>query len=232
MRAIALQGAAPRASGRETETGQTMAKRTCLAIILAAGEGTRMRSALPKVMHKVGGLPMLGHVIAATRAAGATRLAVVVGTGADQVRDFVASHAPDAGVYVQTERLGTAHAVLAARKELARGYDDVIVVFGDTPLVAADTLRKMRRGLARGSDVVVLGFRPADPLRYGRLIMDGKRLVAIREQRTERRGTGNRFLQCRRHGVLGRDGGTAHQEDRQRQFQGRILPHRPRGARQ
>ncbi|MBN9010687.1 MAG: NTP transferase domain-containing protein, partial [Rhizobiales bacterium] len=75
-----------------------MAKRSCLAIILAAGEGTRMRSALPKVMHQVAGLPMLGHVLAAARGAGATRIAVVVGPEARAVREFIAKQAPDAVV--------------------------------------------------------------------------------------------------------------------------------------
>jgi bifunctional UDP-N-acetylglucosamine pyrophosphorylase/glucosamine-1-phosphate N-acetyltransferase len=160
-----------------------MAKRSCLAIILAAGEGTRMRSALPKVMHPVAGLPMLGHVLAAARGAGATRIAVVVGPEAKAVRDFVARNAPDAAIYEQTERKGTAHAVLAARKELAAGIDDVLVLYGDTPLITPATLKKLRGALARGADVAFLGFRPAEPTGYGRLILDGRQLVAIREER-------------------------------------------------
>jgi bifunctional UDP-N-acetylglucosamine pyrophosphorylase/glucosamine-1-phosphate N-acetyltransferase len=158
-----------------------MAKRSCLAIILAAGEGTRMRSSIPKALHKVGGLPMLGHVLAAAANAGATRRAVVVGPDAEQVAGLVAKLAPEAGVYTQAERLGTAHAVLAARKEFAAGFDDFLVLYGDTPLVTAKTIGRLRRALARGADIVVLGFRPADPARYGRLILDGKQLVAIRE---------------------------------------------------
>src|SRR6478735_227461 len=92
-----------------------MQRETCLAVILAAGEGTRMRSSLPKVLHPVGGLPLLGHVLAAAREAGATRIAVVVGPDAGAVRTFVAKHAPQAGIHEQRERLGTAHAVLAAK---------------------------------------------------------------------------------------------------------------------
>jgi len=142
-----------------------------------------MRSALPKVMHQVAGLPMLGHVLAAARGAGAGRVAVVVGPEAKAVRGFLAKHAPDAVVYEQTERRGTAHAVLAARKELAGGHDDVLVLYGDTPLITPATLKKLRGALARGADVAFLGFRPDAPTGYGRLIMEGRQLVAIREER-------------------------------------------------
>jgi bifunctional UDP-N-acetylglucosamine pyrophosphorylase / glucosamine-1-phosphate N-acetyltransferase len=160
-----------------------MESRTCLAVILAAGEGTRMRSNLPKAMHPVGGLPMLGHVLATAARAGATRVAVVVGPDAAAVRAFVQTRAPQAAVYEQAERLGTAHAVLAADQELAAGLDDVLVLYGDTPLVTAETLQRLRGELATGAEIAVLGFRPADPAGYGRLVMDGDRLVAIREHK-------------------------------------------------
>jgi bifunctional UDP-N-acetylglucosamine pyrophosphorylase/glucosamine-1-phosphate N-acetyltransferase len=160
-----------------------MPKRSCLAIILAAGEGTRMRSSTPKVLHKVAGLPLLGHVLATARSAGATATSVVIGHGADGVRAYLAKAAPEAAIREQAERLGTAHAVLAARKDLAAGADDVLVLYGDTPLVSAATLDRLRRALARGADVVVLGFRAADPSGYGRLIVEKKELVAIREEK-------------------------------------------------
>ena len=159
-----------------------MTKRTCLAIILAAGEGTRMRSAVPKVMHKVAGLPMLGHVLAAAREAGATKVAVVVGPGADATRAFLAKAGTDVAVHEQAERLGTGHAVLAARKEFAAGFDDVVVLYGDTPLITPATIRQLRKGLAK-ADVVVVGFRPPSPAGYGRLITKGRQLLAIREER-------------------------------------------------
>ena len=159
-----------------------MTTRTCLAFILAAGEGTRMKSALPKVMHRVGGDPMLGHVLRAAQTAGADRLAVVIGPGAEPVADFVAKAAPEASVHVQAERRGTAHAVGAAEAAFAPVPDDVLVLYGDTPLVGADTLRRLRDGLA-AADLVVLGFTPDDPAGYGRLLMDGTQLTAIREMR-------------------------------------------------
>ena len=157
-----------------------MAKRNCLAIILAAGEGTRMRSATPKVMHKVAGDPMLGHVIRAARAAGADRMAVVVGPNGGAVEAYVGKAAPEATVHLQAERLGTGHAVLAARKAFTPVPDDVIVLYGDTPLITAETLKALRRMLVK-DDLVVLGFTPADPAGYGRLLLEGKQLTAIRE---------------------------------------------------
>ena len=90
--------------------------------------------------------------------------------------------APDAATFVQRERLGTAHAVLAAREAIARGADDLLVAFGDTPLISAETFARMRAPLAKGAALTVLGFRAADPTGYGRLLMDGGKLVAIREQ--------------------------------------------------
>ena len=121
------------------------------AIILAAGEGTRMRSDTPKVMHPVGGRPMLGYVIETARAVGAGRMAVVIGPGADATRRYVEATGAPAAVYEQRERLGTAHAVLAARKELS-GPDDILVLYGDTPRMTAQTLKRMRRALAGGAE--------------------------------------------------------------------------------
>lgn len=158
-----------------------MPKRSCLAIILAAGEGTRMKSALPKVLHAVGGLPMLGHMLKMVAASGATDVAVVVGPQAEAVTKFVARALPSASVHVQEQRLGTAHAVLAARK--AFGADDVIVLYADTPLVTAETVKRIRKRLAAGDDMVFPGFRPPDPTGYGRLIVEKGRVVAIREEK-------------------------------------------------
>lgn len=158
-----------------------MTDRPCLFVVLAAGEGTRMRSAIPKVMHPVANEPMIGHVLASVgESAGDNDLAVVVGPDMDAVSRFVENHAPKASVHVQSERLGTAHAVLSARDALT-GDRDVVVLFGDTPLVTSATLDRMRAGLSERADIVVLGFEAGDPTGYGRLIMDGDRVIAIRE---------------------------------------------------
>ncbi|MEO3999269.1 bifunctional UDP-N-acetylglucosamine diphosphorylase/glucosamine-1-phosphate N-acetyltransferase GlmU [Mesorhizobium sp. CAU 1732] len=160
-----------------------MSQRSCLSVVLAAGEGTRMKGDLPKVLHQIAGLPLIAHVVRATNSGGTVDVAVVVGREADAVRAAVAPFAAHAETFLQTERLGTAHAVLAAREAIARGYDDVLIVFGDTPLVEAQSLADLRAELAAGADVVVMGFQAPDPTGYGRLIERDGSLVAIREHR-------------------------------------------------
>jgi bifunctional UDP-N-acetylglucosamine pyrophosphorylase / glucosamine-1-phosphate N-acetyltransferase len=159
-----------------------MSERSCLAIVLAAGEGTRMRSARPKVLHEVGGRSLVAHVLDAVRAAGSTATAVVVGPDAEAVAAEAKHVLPDAEIYVQQERRGTAHAVLAARPAIARRTDDMLVIYGDTPLIQPETLSRMRAALANGAGLAVLGFRPRDPSGYGRLVLDQGELVAIREE--------------------------------------------------
>ncbi|WP_420961762.1 bifunctional UDP-N-acetylglucosamine diphosphorylase/glucosamine-1-phosphate N-acetyltransferase GlmU [Brucella sp. IR073] len=159
-----------------------MTSRTCLSIILAAGEGTRMKSDLPKVLHKIAGLPLVCHVAKAIRGAGEGDIALIVGRGADAVKAAV-EQAPNVSAYEQKERLGTAHAVLAAREAIARGYDDLLVVFGDTPLIEDCALIDARNKLAEGFDIVVMGFRPVNPTGYGRLIEENGKLIAIREEK-------------------------------------------------
>lgn len=161
----------------------TAPTRSCLAVVLAAGEGTRMKSARPKVLHEVGGRSMLGHVLATIAEAGAQSVAVVVGPGREDVAEAARRAHPGAEIFVQTERLGTAHAVLAARNALARGFDDVLVLFADTPLVTPQTLARLRAALAEGAALAALGFEPQDPTGYGRLLVEDGRLIAIREHK-------------------------------------------------
>jgi bifunctional UDP-N-acetylglucosamine pyrophosphorylase / glucosamine-1-phosphate N-acetyltransferase len=160
-----------------------MSKRTCLAIVLAAGEGTRMRSARPKVLHPVAGRSLLAHVLQAVRGAQVNAAAVVVGPAMEAVAEEAKRALPSAQIFVQRERRGTADAVLAARAAIAKGADDILVIFGDTPLISADTLKRLRAAIAHNVSVAVLGFRPVTPTGYGRLITNGHRLVAIREER-------------------------------------------------
>ena len=150
-------------------------------LILAAGEGTRMRSSLPKVLHQVGGRSLIGHVIEAAKASGATALDVVIGPEREDVASEVRLRAPKAGVHVQRERLGTAHAVLSAKAAVSTG-NDLIVAFGDTPLLLAETFTTLA-GALKDSAVAVLGFRPKNPHGYGRLIQESGNLVAIREEK-------------------------------------------------
>jgi bifunctional UDP-N-acetylglucosamine pyrophosphorylase/glucosamine-1-phosphate N-acetyltransferase len=159
-----------------------MTARSSLTVVLAAGEGTRMRSALPKVLNPVAGQSLLAHVLQAAPQGQGTSLAVVVGPDHAAVEAEAKRLRPDALTFVQRERLGTAHAVLAAREAIARGADDLLIAFGDTPLISAETFARMRAPLAKGAALAVLGFRAADPTGYGRLLIEGGKLVGIREQ--------------------------------------------------
>jgi bifunctional UDP-N-acetylglucosamine pyrophosphorylase/glucosamine-1-phosphate N-acetyltransferase len=158
-----------------------MSVRCSLTVVLAAGEGTRMRSGLPKVLHPVAGQSLLAHVLNAAPQGAGSALAVVIGPDQKAVADEALRVRPDALTFVQHERLGTAHAVLAAREVIARGADDLLVAFGDTPLISAETFERLRAPLRDGAALAVLGFQAADPSGYGRLLIDGGRLTAIRE---------------------------------------------------
>lgn len=157
--------------------------RSCLSIILAAGEGTRMKSNLPKVLHKMAGLPLVGHVMQAMEKVGSKHLALVVGHGGEDVKKFVQTNSLDATFFEQKKRLGTAHAVLAAGSALKKNYDDVLIAFGDTPLIEADALARARHELASGADIVVMGFYSDHPHGYGRLIIENGKLQAIVEEK-------------------------------------------------
>ncbi len=153
-----------------------------LTVVLGAGKGTRMRSALPKVLHRIAGRSMLGHVIALARSVGGDKLAVVVGPDMDAVRKEALAHAPDAEVFVQESQLGTADAVLAARAAIGAHRGDLLVLFADTPLIRPETIQALRAELDKGAALAVLGFEARDPGAYGRLVTapDGT-LTAIRE---------------------------------------------------
>jgi bifunctional UDP-N-acetylglucosamine pyrophosphorylase / glucosamine-1-phosphate N-acetyltransferase len=159
-----------------------MEARSCLAIVLTAGEGSRMHSTRPKVLHAIAGRSLLAHVLTAVAEANTSSVAVVVGPGQDAVTAEAKAVLPDAACFVQQERKGTAHAVLAAKSAMERKPDDIIVVFGDTPLIRSATFRRLRAPLAGGAALAVAAFRPADPSGYGRLITEGDQLIAIREE--------------------------------------------------
>ncbi|MBO9378317.1 bifunctional UDP-N-acetylglucosamine diphosphorylase/glucosamine-1-phosphate N-acetyltransferase GlmU [Sphingomonas histidinilytica] len=168
-----------------------MTDRPFAALILAAGKGTRMKSDLHKVLHPIAGKPMLGHLIAAVDRLGAARKLVVTGAGREQVEAFVAP----LGVEVATQepQLGTAHAVQQGEAALADFDGDVLILYGDVPLVPAETIRRMLDRLqAEDAPVaVVLGFRPDDALAYGRILARGDGtiddMVEYKDATTEQR---------------------------------------------
>ena len=181
-----------------------MTARTSLTIVLAAGEGTRMRSSMPKVLHPVAGQTLLAHVLGASPQGTGAALAVVIGPDHEAVAKEAKRIRPDATTFIQHERLGTAHAVLAARDAITRGVDDLLVVFGDTPLISAATFARLRAPLKNGAALAVLGFRAADATGYGRLLVEDDRLVAIREQADA--SPAERAIKLSNAGVMAFDG--------------------------
>ena len=149
-------------------------------LILAAGEGTRMRSRLPKVLHRLAGKPLLSHVISTARDFSPEEITVVYGHGGDQVRNLL--DAPDIGWCEQKERLGTGHAVIQALPFL-QSVDKVVILYGDVPLIREATLKSMLDRL-QNSDLVLLTEELADPTGYGRIVRNGNnRVTAIVEQK-------------------------------------------------
>lgn len=141
-------------------------------VILAAGKGSRMKSDLPKVLHKVAGAPLLHHAMRTAAQMGAERVIVVAGHGAELVEASAKAYNPEAEIVLQTQQLGTGHAVDQARTALADFDGDVFILYGDTPFIRAETMQAMKAARKDGAGVVVLGFEAADPTRYGRLIRD------------------------------------------------------------
>lgn len=166
-----------------------MSSHNVAVIVLAAGQGTRMKSSLPKVLHPLAGRPMISHLLASVETLAPEKIVVVVGPGQEAVTRAVAPHA----TVLQEDRLGTGHAALQARP-LLDGFDGtVLILFGDTPLLDPETLRRMvaRREADPRPAVVVLGFRPVDGAEYGRLVVgeDGlQAIVEFKDATAEQRG--------------------------------------------
>ena len=143
-----------------------------------------MKSARPKVLHEIANAPMLAHVLETARQSGLHDAAVVVAPGMDDVVSVARSVFPAAAGFIQDRQLGTGHAVLAARDALEGFCGDVVVLYGDTPLIRPQTLAQMLERLKNGAGLVVLGFEAEDPAGYGRLITDASgALLAVREEK-------------------------------------------------
>ena len=152
-------------------------------VVLAAGKGTRMKSGLPKVLHKVAGRCLLGHVLHAARELAPSRTVIVSGPAMDNVAAEARRIIPTAAIAIQSERHGTGHAVSMARTALEGFSGTVLVLYGDVPLIEAETLKALTALLAGGLPMAVLGFEAADPHGYGRLLRSSpERVIAIREE--------------------------------------------------
>ena len=147
------------------------------AIILGAGKGTRMQSDLPKVMMEVAGKPMIRHIIDTLESMKVSNIVTIISQEGELVKQETAPY----NTAVQTQQLGTGDAVKCARKSLENFKGQVLVIFGDTPLITAQTFLRAVHKVQEGYAVVVLGFRPQDAARYGRLKMVGDELVGIVE---------------------------------------------------
>jgi bifunctional UDP-N-acetylglucosamine pyrophosphorylase / glucosamine-1-phosphate N-acetyltransferase len=151
-------------------------------VVMAAGMGTRMKSALPKVLHKVAGRSMLGHVLAAGKGLSPKVTVVVHGPDMDSVRQESLSFIPNCKFAAQIERKGTGHAVSMAKDVLAGFNGVVLVLYGDVPLIQTSTLQSLLAKIDVSHPMAVLGFEAANPHGYGRLITNGVEVTAIREQ--------------------------------------------------
>ncbi len=198
------------------------------AVILAAGQGTRMKSPTPKVLHKVAGRAMLDLAIDAAQELGCDRIVVVVGAHSPEVGEHVKKRLGEAAIAVQDPPLGTGHAVLAARDALASFSGHVVVTYADCPLLTAAAIEPLFDLHDTGADVAVLGFEAADPGAYGRLILgedgDLRRIVEAKDATDEQRAV----IACN-SGVMAADAALLFDlldQVGERQRQGRILPHR------
>lgn len=153
-------------------------------IILGAGKGTRMKSDIPKVMHGVAGRTLLGHVIVASHALNASKHCIVCGPDTPQVQTEAQFHAPKADLAIQTDRLGTGHAVLMAKETMKDFSGTILILYGDVPLIQPQTLKTLADLVTTETPLAVLGFKTDTPKGYGRLIQDENGfLTAIREEK-------------------------------------------------
>jgi len=151
------------------------------AVILAAGEGIRMKSDTPKVMHKICGQPMLSYVIGAARQAGAQKIVVIVGKGADLIKEAYANE--NVEFVLQKEQKGTGHALMQA-EDAVKESSQIVVLYGDMPLVSSESIKGMiRLHQEQNAVATVMTAKVQDPTGYGRIIRRGNKVIDIREHR-------------------------------------------------
>lgn len=152
-------------------------------IVLAAGKGTRMKSKLPKVLHKAAGRSLMAHALSAARELRPNRTIIVTGPDMEAVAQEARTILPDAAVVIQAERIGTGHAVSQAIPELANFHGTVVIAYADVPLIAAETLKQLANLVSSATPLAILGFKAVVPKGYGRLLRDSSgKVSAIREE--------------------------------------------------
>lgn len=152
-------------------------------VILAAGDGTRMKSSTPKLLHEVAGAPIIQHVVNAAKQSGAKQIGVVTAADNPALRSRLESTNSDLAFFEQQEKLGTGHAAKMAEPIWSKGEGNVAFVYGDHPLLEGETFAAIQQKLADGWDGAILGFEPEDPTGYGRLVTAGDELIAITEHK-------------------------------------------------
>ncbi|MEH6788026.1 MAG: bifunctional UDP-N-acetylglucosamine diphosphorylase/glucosamine-1-phosphate N-acetyltransferase GlmU [Paracoccus sp. (in: a-proteobacteria)] len=175
-------------------------------VVLAAGQGSRMQSDLPKVLHRLAGVPLIAHALTAARGLDPEQVIVVAGHGAQAVEQAVGQLDPEARLVRQDRQLGTGHAVRQALPELEGFEGKVVVLYGDTPFIGQDTLAALA---GHPADVVVLGFEAEDPGRYGRLVVGSTGLDRIVEYKDADDAT--RQIALCNSGVMALDAGLLRQ---------------------
>ena len=175
-------------------------------LLLAAGQGTRMNSDLPKVLHPLAGAPLIAHALRAGRSLEPAREIIVLGHGGERVAGVVADLAPEAVCVTQEEQLGTGHAVAQCGPALEGFAGDAVVLYADTPFIGGETLTAMKEARASGADIVVLGFEAEDPTGYGRLVTGADGLEAIVEHKDA--SVRERAITLCNSGVVMADAGT------------------------
>ncbi len=152
-------------------------------VVLAAGMGTRMKSSIPKVLHKAAGRSLVAHVLHAAKEIAASRVVVVHGPGHDAIKKESSKILPHCQFAEQTERKGTGHAVMMAQSALENFIGTILVLYGDVPLIQPETLRALLAKLSDRHPMAVLGFSAANATGYGRLLGQGGTITAIREHK-------------------------------------------------
>lgn len=159
--------------------------RQLAVVVLAAGEGTRMKSSVPKVLHEIAGLPMIGHVLATAHSLSANKVITVLRHDREKIEDYISQHFPSTEIAIQDEIAGTGRAVEAALELLAKDFDgDVLVLSGDVPLIDVQSITELIEGHRESSALgTLVSCELANPTGYGRLIRSRGDLVGIVEQK-------------------------------------------------